>query len=125
VRRGLAPCARSAAQSSLRFPSNALRAHNVRHVLRAPRACVLGVWGLWATRALAAPSSVRRRLDTRAFHPLPSPLPSFGKRNEKGQAICTFGELYEVTQDIFEALGGTLKVRESPSLEALSSNLHP
>lgn len=36
-------------------------------------------------------------------------LALLGARNASGQFECTFGVLFDATQDIFEALGGTLK----------------
>jgi hypothetical protein len=57
----------------------------------------------------------RRPLTPPPPPPPPSPPPpphktrSFNKKNDKGQFTCTFGELYDATEQIFEALGGTLK----------------
>lgn len=48
-----------------------------------------------------------------AARPHPSPPPhsptQLGTRNAEGRAVVSFGALYDATQDVFEALGGTLK----------------
>lgn len=40
---------------------------------------------------------------------LQAELVKLGTRDAAGVVTCTFGVLFDATQDIFEALGGTLK----------------
>ena len=39
----------------------------------------------------------------------------FNEKNDKGQYTVTFGKLYDATEQIFEALAGTLKVSNGVS----------
>jgi hypothetical protein len=46
---------------------------------------------------------------------------NFGKRDDAGKFVCTFGELFDTTQDIFEALAGTLKAAKKRNLVAYAA----
>ncbi len=48
-------------------------------------------------------------------------LVKLGARDAAGVVTCTFGVLFEHTQDIFEALGGTLKAAKKKGVVKYSA----